>query len=231
MAEIRRQIAAGMWKPGSKLPTERDLSTTFGVSRSVIREAVSMLVAFGILRARQGGGVFVCETLDESVFESLAFVLPASPRTLQELMDVRKVLEVRAAELAATSATAEDLEVLRIAVEGIRRAPTVAEKIRTGMNFHNAVACASHNHLLTRLLHSLMDLFVASHRVTLQSAEARATAVEDHEAIYRAIERRVARAAGRAMKAHLDLTQRQLDALLTVTPPLRGRRGANHYEE
>jgi GntR family transcriptional repressor for pyruvate dehydrogenase complex len=219
VAEIRRHIAAGTWPPGSKLPPERELSVQFGVSRSVIREAVSILIAFGILHARQGGGVYVCETLDESVFESLAFLVPASPQTLRELMDVRKALEVRAAELAARAATETDLEDLRRATDGIRQAPTVSQKISTGLEFHHIIARASHNQLLIRLLHSLVDLFVASHRVTLQSEEAQATAVLDHDAIYQAIRSRAPARARRTMKAHLDLTERQLHALLQDRAP------------
>ena len=224
---IRRHIAAGTWKPGSKLPPERELAADFSVSRSVIREAVSILTAFGILRARQGGGVYVCETIDDSLFESLAILLPANPQTLRELMVVRKALEVKAAELAALAATPADLADIRTAAEGIRKAPTVADKIQTGLEFHHAVARASHNQLLARLLTSLIDLFVASHRVTLQSREAQRTAVHDHSEIYRAIRSRDPNRACRAMGAHLALTEEQLDALLRAETPGRHSPGSD----
>jgi GntR family transcriptional repressor for pyruvate dehydrogenase complex len=221
VGEIRRHIVAGTWKPGSKLPPERELTVYFGVSRSVIREAVSILTAFGVLRSRQGGGVYVCETIDDSLFESLAFILPANPQTLRELMTVRKALEGKAAELAARAATQTDLEDIEMATEGIRKAATIPGKIQTGLEFHHAVARASHNHLLARLVTSLTDLFVASHRVTLQSKEAQLTAVQDHHEICRAIQSRDPDCARRTMETHLDLTEKQLGSLLQGEPPLR----------
>jgi GntR family transcriptional repressor for pyruvate dehydrogenase complex len=227
VGEIRKNIIAGTWKPGSKLPPERELTVYFGVSRSVIREAISILMAFGLLRSRQGGGVYVCETIDDSIFESLAFILPANPHTLRELMTVRKALEGKAAELAAQAATQTDLEDIETAAKGIRTAPTIPGKIQTGLEFHHAVARASHNHLLARLVTSLSDLFVASHRVTLQSREAQLTAVQDHREISRAIQNRDPGRARRTMEEHLDLTEKQLGSLLQGEPrprhPARSR--------
>ena len=75
-AQIRAQIFAKRLEPGGKLPTERELGLTYGVARSVVREALTILAAQGIVRSRQGGGVYVRETLDDSLFDAATLVLP-----------------------------------------------------------------------------------------------------------------------------------------------------------
>src|SRR5690606_30743330 len=87
--EFKGLIMSGQWPAGSRIPTERELCEQYDVSRSVVREAVSVLVCFGVLRTRQGGGVFVCHEQDESWVDLLTPILPASPRMLEELMVLR----------------------------------------------------------------------------------------------------------------------------------------------
>jgi DNA-binding FadR family transcriptional regulator len=216
-AQVRSRISAGQWPPGTRLPAERDLCNEFVVSRSVVREAFSILAAQGLIRTRQGGGAFVCDTIGETIFDAVAFVLPAGERTLRELMTVRMALEPVAAELAARSGSEDDLRTIQGEVEAIGAARSLDEKVAAGIRFHLAVARASENRLMIRIITSLLDLVVASHRITLDSAEGHLEGVIDHDAIFQAIRARNPAAARRAMAEHLSHTAALLS--LDEAPP------------
>lgn len=209
-AQVRSRISAGQWPPGSRLPPERELCNEFVVSRSVVREAFSILAAQGLIRTRQGGGAFVCDTIGETIFDAVAFVLPAGERTLRELMAVRMALEPLAAALAARSGSDDDLRAIEAEVTAIGAARSLDEKVAAGIRFHLAVARASDNRLMIRIITSLLDLVVASHRITLDTAEGHLEGVIDHDAIFRAIRSRDPSAARLAMAEHLAHTARLL---------------------
>jgi len=207
---------SGEWPAGSKIPTERELCARYEVSRSVVREAISALVCLGILRTRQGGGVFVCVERDSTWIEALMPVLPASPRMLAELMTLRKVIEPLAAGIAATRADPQSLVALRAAHDAMTRSSSVAERISTGLAFHHAIARASGNELLTRLVTNFIDLFAASHRITLESETGKHEGLVDHADILHAITTGDAELAQREMLIHLFKTERLLPAIDTV---------------
>jgi len=209
-AQVRSRISAGQWPPGSRLPPERELCNEFVVSRSVVREAFSILAAQGLIRTRQGGGAFVCDTIGETIFDAVAFVLPAGERTLRELMAVRMALEPLAAALAARSGSDDDLRAIEAEVAAIGAACSLDEKVAAGIRFHLAVARASDNRLMIRIITSLLDLVVASHRITLDTAEGHLEGVIDHDAILQAIRSRDSGAARLAMAEHLAHTARLL---------------------
>jgi GntR family transcriptional repressor for pyruvate dehydrogenase complex len=211
--EIRHHIMSGEWPAGSKIPTERQLCERFEVSRSVVREAISALVCLGILRTRQGGGVFVCVERDSSWIEALVPVLPAGPRMLAELMTLRKAIEPVAAGLAATRADQQALTAIRAAHDAMTRSNSVSERISAGLAFHHAIARGSGNDLLTRLLTNLIDLFAASHRITLESETGKHEGLVDHAGILHAITSGDAELAQREMLIHLLKTERLLPAI------------------
>ncbi len=227
IAQVRRLIAAGHWQPGSKLPPERELTVLFGVSRTALREALSILSAYGILRIHHGGGIYLAESLDESILEPLGFVLPVNQSTLLELMAVRKLLEVGAIELATKLATESDLADLRQAVEDIQnKLATLEERVKAGVRFHMAIARASRNKLLQRMLSNLIDLFVASHRVTLSFEEGVLAGQQDHLEILQIIESRNPERAKQAMLRHLEVTEQQLLRLTRAPSEKKGTRHA-----
>ncbi|NDD11508.1 MAG: FadR family transcriptional regulator [Betaproteobacteria bacterium] len=223
-ARMRARISAGDWVPGTRLPAERELSDEFSVSRSVVREANTILAAQGLIRTRQGGGAFVCQTLGETVFDAVAFVLPAGDRTLQDLMAVRKALEPAAAALAAAAGTEEELAAIEREAQAIETARSLDEQIAAGIRFHLAVTRASGNGLMIRIITSLLDLVVASHRITLDTVKGHLEGVIDHEAIGRAIWARDPEAAHEAMREHLCHTE----DLLALSKAAKPRRAACH---
>lgn len=212
-AQIRAQIFAKLLEPGGKLPTERELGLTYGVARSVVREALTILAAQGIVRSRQGGGVYVRETLDDNIFDAATLVLPVPPDALLHLMTVRIGLEPTAAELTAMHATPEERLAIEVAARDLRSAEGLDAKVDTGIAFHLAIAKASHNPILSRIIASLLNLFVVSHRITLRTERGAVEGVVAHDEIWEAIRDGSPARARRAMLGHL----RETEGLLKTT--------------
>lgn len=228
-AQIRAQIFAKRLEPGGKLPTERELGLTYGVARSVVREALTILAAQGIVRSRQGGGVYVRETLDDSLFDAATLVLPVPVDALQDLMTVRISLEPTAAELTASNATVEELLTIEAAARELHSVSELDAKVDVGIAFHLAIAKASHNPILSRIIASLLNLYVASHRITLGTERGAVEGALAHDEIWAAIKTGKPSRARRAMLDHLRETESLLKATLATRKDTKDglRRKAN----
>src|SRR5687767_3548282 len=111
ISQISDAIISGELKPGDRLPPERELAEQFGVSRTVIRDAIKTLSGRGIVQVRRGAGIFVA-TAEETIMGrlgELANVIPLQGAGLRDLFDVRKVLEVQGAEWAAQRRSAHQV--------------------------------------------------------------------------------------------------------------------------
>jgi GntR family transcriptional repressor for pyruvate dehydrogenase complex len=216
VADCRQRIASGEWGPGSQLPPERQLAEDYGVARTVVREAMCALTTLGLIRSRQGGGIYVQETTDRALELALA-TLSITPRTLQELMTVREALEPLAAALAAKNHDVTDLARLNRNVDAMRIADTLERKVMVGVEFHCTVAKASGNIILQRLIANLLNLFVSSHRLTLSTDIGIVDGIFDHEEIVAAIKQRDAERARRLVAEHLERTAEILDALTAAS--------------
>ncbi|MFF2194828.1 FadR/GntR family transcriptional regulator [Streptomyces sp. NPDC058157] len=145
---LRDQITGGHWPVGTKLPAETALAKALGVGRSTVREALRALAGAGLVQARQGAGVFV-------IAAEPAEDWPARLRrsAVADVYEVRMLIEVEAAQLAAVRRTEEDLARLRAALEGRRRAAagSTAEFVDADIALHAAVVAAAGNPVLTGL--------------------------------------------------------------------------------
>lgn len=147
---LRQRLQDGTWSVGTKLPGEHDLAAELGVGRNTLREALRSLVGAGLLRARRGDGTYVIATDELEVALSRRV-------TLEERLhafEVRSALEVEAARLAATRATAEELEHLTALTEERRTASHGASEVaflRLDLAWHDAVARAAHNPILLEI--------------------------------------------------------------------------------
>ena len=101
VAAIREQLQTGLMQPGQKLPTEGQLTETFGVSRTVIREAIAQLAAAGLVEPRQGAGVFVIEQIS-TAFGALTSEMGTKNSIALNVLEVRLAIEIELAGLAAT---------------------------------------------------------------------------------------------------------------------------------
>ena len=144
--QLRRQITEGVYTIGDKLPTEPALMKTFKVGRSSIREAVKLLVNMGVVQVRQGAGTFVAEASDAN---GGSINMSIADRT--ELDEVRKILDIAIVEKAVARRTEKDIERMQSSLEA-RKANAkdglLKECIEADMNFHIAIADATHNRIL-----------------------------------------------------------------------------------
>lgn len=206
---LREEIRAGNWPVGSKIPTEARLVTTYGVSRTSVREAVRSLVQLGLLETRQGDGTYVIA--EDEVAAVLRHAIDAA--TENEVIVVRRALDVLAAREAANYRSAEDLDDLHAALAARRAAVVRADPaafIDHDVAFHIGVARASKNSLLFGLYQSFES--------SLRDSVGRTNSVEIvddpqgivHEQLVLAIERHDPLAATRAATCVLDDHERQL---------------------
>ena len=187
-----------------QLPPERELAKLFGVSRSSLREALQALREFGVLEARHGAGNFIASGAPKLLERATAFFIPLTRTSLLELTQTRKALEVALAGQAAENASEADLAAMAGRLEAMRRyLDDLDAYIAEEEQFHQAIAVAAGNSLMLVLMALLQDRLRAGRRRTgaLRSAH---VSYGEHEAVYRAIAARDARAARAAMFHHLD---------------------------
>ncbi|MVW70099.1 FadR/GntR family transcriptional regulator [Bordetella sp. 15P40C-2] len=222
-AAIEQEIAAGRLKAGDKLPTEHALARTFGVSRSVVREAIAQLRNEGLIDTRQGVGAFVLDLQRRHVIRIDSNEL-ANRESFRSLFQLRVPLEVEAAGLAALHHTAEDLERLDQALEIMRGMETrwTAEGVEADLEFHCALADGTQN-----AYYSMFVGFIGD-KITNTIAVARARAeleqivqitLAEHTAVRDAVASRDVLGARAAMHAHIMGAASRLDLQLDM--PLR----------
>ena len=110
---IVSSIVSGDFVPGEKLPNEYELMETMGISRNSIREAIKILVAIGILEIKRGDGTYVCNQLTPSIFDNVVYSMISSMSTVQELLELRQVLDEATVRMAAKKATDEEISLLQ----------------------------------------------------------------------------------------------------------------------
>jgi GntR family transcriptional repressor for pyruvate dehydrogenase complex len=204
--QIEHLIVEGELEPGDRLPPERELARQFGVSRTVVREAARSLVAKGLLQVRPGSGTVVSSPTADSVAQSLVMFLRAGQPEFdcEKVMEIRRVLEVANAGLAAQRRTAEDLaEMERILRE---QNNTPYDRYRFAgydVAFHAAVARATHNELFCLLLDSIADILLTWRQVTFDVPGTPARALMHHRAVYEQVKAGDPDTARRAMGDHL----------------------------
>ena len=213
---IRTLIVGSRFKPDQPLPSERALAKRMQVSRSSVRDALRRLEMVGLLETRHGRGTFLHELSVANLVTPMASVLTFNRARQDDLMDVRRVFEPAVAGMAATRATAAELEEIDRLLEQQRR------KVRTGQPtigedtaFHAALARATHNPVIVGIMETLNDLLIESRTRTLQRRGRPMRSLRGHEAVVAAVRRQDADRAALAMREHID----QIAALLKNKKP------------
>jgi DNA-binding FadR family transcriptional regulator len=205
-ATLEQMIADGTIPADERLPSERELAKTLGVSRTTLREALHQLELKGLIDRRPGRGTMVVDRGREEHAESLLARLGSSERTLREVMDLRAVIEPPIAARAADRRTAGDLAELRELLERLERETSTTRAAALDVQFHEAIARATHNPMLMRLTEFARDWIDASR--TRRSPSRRRRSIADHREILAAIEARDAARAEQAMRDHIDAVHR-----------------------
>lgn len=211
---LKDQILAGGLPPGAKLPSESRLIDEFSVSRTVVREAVTLLRAEGLVETFQGRGSYVLAVPEPSGFTPEQVTIRTHEDVLA-MVDFRLGLESEAAALAARNHGDADARALRAALEEFTRAGAEGA-VEADFAFHRAVARATGNHFYADLLASLGPLMIMLPRTRLakEYSMTDATHVDrvrrEHEAIADAVLAGDAETARAAMRVHLGNTRRRL---------------------
>jgi GntR family transcriptional regulator, transcriptional repressor for pyruvate dehydrogenase complex len=215
--EIAESIAAEIIRtklpPGARLPTEQQMATAMGVSRTVVREAVAALRADGVVTTRQGAGAFVSTEIEKRPFRLAVEGLP-SIREVIDVMELRQSVEVEAAALAAERSSAASRREIGQTLAAIEAAIERGESaVDEDFAFHHAIAAATNNvqfwwflDYLGRFIIPRQSIRIAAHQGGSQRAYLEMIQRE-HRAIFAAIEARNAGAARRAMRRHLSNSQ------------------------
>jgi len=159
--QLREAIYTERFKPGDKLPTERELANIFNASRAAVRSAVLNLEQSGLLQIRKGsgGGFFVREPGFEPVRDSLNELLKLGKATVSDLAEVRGVLEPEASRLAAIRAEPEDIESMEASIVNLKeRMSRCLPRRPADFNFHICVATGAKNPAIILLIRALTDI-------------------------------------------------------------------------
>lgn len=204
--ELRQKIEGGTYNPGDKIPTEGELCAEYGVSRTVVREAVASLHADGLLSPRQGVGVFVNETLTLRPF-AISMLPDAAVREIVHILELRLSIELEASAMAATRRTEKQLEDIRTAHNRIEALESLdgANSGQLDFNFHKMIARAANNPFFEKLLDFLGPQIIPRLRIHAGDGDAmRRKWQAEHLALIAAIEQGNAEAAREAMRIHLS---------------------------
>jgi GntR family transcriptional repressor for pyruvate dehydrogenase complex len=202
--QIERLILKRL-QPGDKLPSERELAETLRVSRSSIRDAIRSLELMGMVEPRQGAGTIVREISSESLVNPLANAIKRKEELIGELLDFRKMLEPQLAARAATRVSPNQISEMEQILE------RQEQKLRDGESaivedseFHYAIALASGNSVVLKVLDTLMDLLRDSRERSLQVEGRPQKSLAAHHRILAALKRHDGEAAKVAMRRHIE---------------------------
>jgi DNA-binding FadR family transcriptional regulator len=208
--QIARLIASGEYRLGGRLPPERDLARLLGISRPTVREAMVALELAGLVEVRTGAGSYVAAMPAEA--RMLPLWLGDSGPGPIELIEARRAIEPIVAAAAATRANADDLAVIGETIEDMMQAADSTSFRAADRRFHQRIAQATGNGVFVAMVDNLWSqmftpIFERLGRRTGLLPEARETALEEHQAIAKAIVARDPEAARRAMDTHLGKVQ------------------------
>lgn len=201
---VEEMVSSGKLKAGDKLPPERELAATINVSRTVVREAIKALAERGLVAIQPGHGVFVAAPDSSQISSQLARLFRLNSRSNDDLLALRRILEVEIAGQAAGKATDQQLQDMQKAIDRMEENISTAEGyVAADQDFHAALARASGNKIFPILIEALVDRLQESRRLIFRVHGAPQRGQLFHRAIYDAVKRGDAKAAREAMQQHL----------------------------
>ena len=217
--------------PGTSLPSEADLAARYDVSRLTVREAVKMVAGRGLLELARGRRAVVREPTGTAFGEFLAMIMSREPKGVFDLVETRQALEIQSAMLAARRVNRAGLVAIEHALDGMRgavrkmdgaegeaRAAAEEEYKKFDVGFHEAIALASGNRMITYLIEAMAVPLENSFTLTMRGQELRGRSphatIEAHERILAFIRDGDGNGAGQAMRTHLEDAERDLRSLV-----------------
>jgi len=202
---VRQLITDRALGPGARLPAERELAQTLGVSRPSVRSGLEALEAMGVVVSRRGAGTFIAAGPPDLGIEPLRLIASLHQLTAGEMFEARLVLEVGVAGLAARHATDQTLAAMADEVSEMFASLRDPQAFLVhDVRFHQAVAAACGNRVLAALMEMVAAQFYELRKDTVGRARDLEQSAEMHRRVYRAIRSGDPEAARAAMAAHLD---------------------------
>jgi GntR family transcriptional repressor for pyruvate dehydrogenase complex len=201
---IAELIMKGIWRPGDMIPSEKELAASFHVGRSTIREAIKSLAVLGVLEARPGGGSYIREPSSELLSGAFKWGLLLSERNLNDLVEVRVLIEVEGAGRAARAATPTAVQALFDTLEQMRPAPEDERRFMALDNqFHTQIAEMAGNRIFASIASTIQVIVRLWYPATYYVPETKSVTYAEHLAIAEAIRRGDEAQARAAMQTHL----------------------------
>lgn len=223
VVRLQSMMAAGDLPVGRRLPPERELARTFGVSRNCIRQAIQFLAQQHLLESRRGDGTYVCEPDSQALARSLAQSVALNQEMLREIMEFRLLLEPQIAALAAQNITRPQLDQLKIlACDQDRKILTEEDDAPLDTAFHLLLAEASGNRLIHQVFNIMQGAINDCRIDLLQSNLRRRTSLEAHLQLIDALEARDPDRAAQVMREHLHKVARLIGPVDRTVPPSDG---------
>ena len=207
--QIRELIAAGVLKPGDRLPSERSLSERMGISRGYVREALQRLEFYGILRTLPQKGTVVSSLGVKALEGLISNVLRLEKDDFASLMETRALLETHAARLAAVRRTDTEYAELEDVLDAFRKQLEAGEQgLEEDLLFHLKIAELCRNSVLMSLISLITPdiIRVSMERQTCDNERSR-EAFHEHEAVLKAVKDRDGERAAKAMGFHMTKTR------------------------
>jgi GntR family transcriptional repressor for pyruvate dehydrogenase complex len=213
--QIRNAIFEGAFNPGDKLPSDKELMNQFSVSKGSLREALRSLEVLGLLEIRKGaqGGAFVTKVDTEKAKEGFSNFLVFHDLSLQNLCDLRLIMEAYVAECAAPIICDDDLKRLKTIIEETRDALENDLPIQyreKEVSFHLIIASATQNPLIIFLLDFVESLLLEAKKILKPGRDFSLNVIKAHERIYQALCERNATKAREAIIQDLKQVERSL---------------------
>jgi len=214
--ELGRRIVGGHYRESDLIEDETKLASRFGVSKSVIREAVKLLVGKGLLEVRRGSGTRVRRRASWALLDDdvLAWHLSVEPKPefLRQLMDIRRMMEPKAAAWAAMAGTREAHAEIEAAQQRMEAgSQSIEDFVIADAMFHRAILRAANNEILLSMEGVIFSALLSSIRLTNSDPRENAGSLPFHRAVVNAIKARNADLAEAEMTAHLVDTNDRLE--------------------
>jgi GntR family transcriptional repressor for pyruvate dehydrogenase complex len=217
-ATLRREITGGLYEKGDIIPSEQSLALNFGVSRAVIREAISRLKADGLVVSRQGRGAYVASTVAQQGFHIAGFS-EDDHDGIHKILELRMGVEVEAAGLAAQKRTRRDLLEMQEALDSVQKSVSegsVAGGVDADLRFHQAICSATDNPHFEAFATYLSPFLRGALAITRRHSAERLKRLNEvdaeHQAIYNAIEAGDADTARQAARRHITNSMKRLSS-------------------
>ncbi|SFS07231.1 transcriptional regulator, GntR family [Granulicella pectinivorans] len=207
---FQQMLSEGVLSPGTKLPPERDLAAHFKVARSSLRQALKVLEIMGVITQKVGDGSYLNRDASSVLAVPMDFLFLLDDTSVQELTELRFLMEPALAAQAAERANSEDIALLRQSITDLENSEQDRIKlVASDLLFHRAIFQASGNRLTGRIFHTIHRAMLNMMMVTSQMVDLEHT-VAFHRPILAAIEARDPKLAAQLMTAHLTDAQNLL---------------------